>query len=376
MWFTTFVLKNLTRRPLRTLLTITAIAIAIAAVVSLVGIANGFERTFMTLYESADVHMVVVRAGARQRLNSTLDENLRERIRQVPGVKEVLMGLTDVVSFEEAGLYSVVVQGFQPETAVCDHLTIIEGRPLKQGDVRRVLLGTILAGNLGKKIGDEVEVVEKERYKVVGIYESRNVFENGGLVIPLKELQRIMDRPGKVTGFSVVLEAPNDAAAVQDVRHRIEALAPGLSALPVADHIRSITEIRLAKGMAWLTSWIALFIGFFAMMNTMIMSVHERTREIGILRAVGWRVPRVVRMVLLEAVFLSVLGAVCGMVGAGVLVQLLTHIQAVSGLIEGRIAPIFFVYGFVIAVVLGLLGSVLPAIRAARMMPTEALRHE
>ena len=376
MWFSTFIFKNLIRRPLRSLLTAFAVALAIGSVIALVGIANGFEQTFLTLYANAGVDMIVVRSGARQRMNSTLDESLGDRIKQIHGVREVLSGLADMVSFEDAGLYSVVIQGFEPETAVFDHMKIIDGRSLVKGDNRVALLGTILAGNLGKKVGDDVEVVEGEKYHVVGIYESHNVFENGAVVIPLKELQRLMDRQGKVTGFSLILDNPRNVEEVQEIRRKIEALAPGLSALPTADHVKSITEIRLAKGMAWLTSCIALFIGFFGMMNTMVMSVHERMHEIGILRALGWRVLRIIRMIVLESVFLSTLGALAGMLGAVALVQLLIRFPTVKGLIDGRIQPRFFAYGLVIAVFLGLLGSILPALRAARMLPTEALRYE
>src|SRR6516165_8772877 len=146
MWFTVFVLRNLMRRPLRSLLTAFAVAIAIGAVIALVGIANGFEQTFLTLYANAGVDMVVVRKGARQRMNSTLDEKLGEQIKHVDGVREVLAGLADTVSFEDQGLYGVVVQGWEPETAVFEHLKIIEGRKLIKGDRRAVLLGTILAG--------------------------------------------------------------------------------------------------------------------------------------------------------------------------------------------------------------------------------------
>jgi putative ABC transport system permease protein len=377
MWFTTFVFKNVSRRLLRSLLTIFAIAIAIGSVISLVGIAEGFESSFLRLYENAGVDMLVVRSGARQKLNSTLDESLGDKMKEIKGVKKVLAGLADMVSFSEKGLYTVVIQGWQPETEVCEHLVIIKGRNLRKSDTQTVLLGANLAGNLGMDVGDDLEIIEgQKKYKVVGIYENHNVFEDGAMVVPLKELQRLMDREGKVTGFSLVLDNPRDSKGVEEIRRQIEALAPALSAKPTADHVKSISEIKLAKGMAWLTSCIALFIGFFGMMNTMVMSVHERTREIGILRALGWGLRRVIRMILLEAVLLSILGAVCGMIAAVVVVNALTHVPAASGVISGRIEPYLFGYGLLIAVVLGLLGSILPAIRASRMLPTEALRHE
>lgn len=376
MRFTTFVLKNLARRPLRSLLTIVALAVAIGSVVSLVGIAHGFEQTFVTLYQNAGVDMVVTRAGGgRQRMN-TIDEALGAKIKQLDGVREVFAGLVDMVAFEELGLYNVGLQGWVPESAVFDHLTLVKGRSLNRNDTRSILLGSVLAHDMNKGVGDTVEVVEKEPFQVVGIYQSSNAIENGALILPLTELQRIMDRAGRVTGFSLVLDGPKDEASLRQLGQRIEALAPRLSALPTGDFVKSINEIRLAKAMALLTSCIALFIGFFGITNTMVMSVHERTREIGILRAVGWQMPRIIRMIMLEAVLLSLLGALAGVIGAVGLVRLLTHIPTVNGIIDGRIQPIFLGYGFLIAVVLGLLGSVIPAIRATRMLPTEALRHE
>jgi putative ABC transport system permease protein len=373
MWFLTFVVKNVLRRPLRSLLTVTAIAIAIGCVVALVGVATGFERAFLQLYEKVGVDLIVVRTGGRQRLNSSLDEAFGDKIKQVPGVADVLPGLADVVSFEEHGLYGVVVQGWVPQTTVFDHLHVTQGRTLRRDDKRAVLLGAVLARNLGKGVGDSIDLIEKETFTVVGVFESTNVFENGSMVVPLAELQRVMDRPGQVTGFSVILGPNQDITAV---RHQIEALGKGITAMPTREHVNSLTEIQLAKGMAWLTSAVALLIGAFGMMNTMVMSVHERTREIGILRAVGWRQGRVLRMVLCEAVALSLVGAAAGAAGAVVLVNLLTRVPAVSGLIDGHISPLLILYGFLIAVGVGLVGGIVPARRAARMLPIAALRYE
>lgn len=374
MWFSTFVFKNLIRRPLRSLLTVFAIAIAIGSVVALVGTATGFESAFLKLYQEANVNLIVARRGTAQRLNTTLNESLGEEIRKLPGVREVLPGLAEVISFPEAGLVIVGVQGWKPETAVFNHIRVKEGRNLTRADTRSVLLGTLLASNLDKKIGDTIELIEREPFTVVGIYES-NHFENSMMIVPLTELQRLMDRPQQVTGFSVVLEDPS-ASAVKEAARRIEALAPGISALSPPELVKSMSEIQMAKAMAWLTSAIALVIGCFGMMNTMVMSVHERTREIGILRAVGWRVGRVIRMVLLESVLLSLVGACVGSLGAAAILRLLTQVPAVNGVIDGRIDPLLVVYGFLLALAVGLLGGLIPARRAAGMMPTEALRHE
>lgn len=378
MWFLTFVYKNLTRRPLRSFLTIVAIAIAIGAYVSLVGISTGFEQSFLKIYEGTGVDIIVVRAGGRQRLNSALDETLGAKIKaEIPGVTEVIGGLADMVNFGEDGAFNAVFQGWEPESAAFDHLRILEGRNLTKQDQRAVIVGTILKRNLGKKVGDTVELIEKEPFTIVGVYDTGNVFENGALVIPLKQLQRIMDRKGQVTGFSLMMTPDKkDDASIDQACRSIERLIPGVTAMSTRKHVQTLMEIQLAKAMAWLTSLIALLIGTFGMMNTMVMSIHERTREIGTLRAVGWRRGRVIRMILMEALLLSFVGALVGTLGSFLLVQVLTKVPLVNGLIDGRLDPVLIVEGFLIAIAVGIVGGLLPARRAARLLPVVALRHE
>jgi putative ABC transport system permease protein len=229
MWFLTFVVKNVLRRPLRSVLTVTAIATAIGCVVALVGVANGFESAFLRLYETVGVDLVVVRTGrAAQRLNSSLDEAFGDKIKQIPGVKDVIPGLNDVVAVEDQNFVSL--QGLVPETVVFDHMHIIQGRTLTRADQRAAIIGEVLAQNLGKGAGDTVEVIEKETFTIVGVFESKNMIEKGSLVLPLHELQRVMDRPGQVTGFSVILDPNQDVPAV---RERIEALGKGIKAMPM-----------------------------------------------------------------------------------------------------------------------------------------------
>lgn len=375
MHFLTIVFKNTVRRPLRSALTVIAIAVAVGTVDALVGVASGFEKTFLSLYKGAGVDLIVVRAGAKQRLNSTLEESLGDKMRQVRGVAEVVPGLADMVSFEESGLYGVLVQGLVPETKIFDHMPIVSGRTLTRDDKKAAIIGTVLAKNLDKKVGDILPLYD-DQFQIVGIYRSTNVFEEGAAAIPLAELQRLMERPGQVTGFSVIMKNSSDKAAIDRAKKEIESLAHGLTALTTDEHVKSVTEIQLAKAMAWLTSAVALLIGGFGMMNTMIMSVHERTREIGILRAIGWGRARIVRMILLEAAVIGLVGAVVGGIGASILVRLLTRVPIVSGLIDGRIEPRFFVYGLLLALAVGFIGGLLPAYRASRLLPTVALRYE
>src|SRR5690606_21789440 len=108
-------------------------------------------------------------------------------------------------------------------------------------------------------------------------------------------------------------------------------------------------------------------------LNTMLMSVVERVREISILRAIGWRKSRVVRMIVGECLILSLTGAVLGTIGAVAFTRWLSTLPAVSGFIEGRIAPVVMLEGLGMAVMVGIVGALYPALRAVRLLPTEGL---
>jgi len=112
------------------------------------------------------------------------------------------------------------------------------------------------------------------------------------------------------------------------------------------------------------------------MLNTMLMSVVERTREIGVLRAVGWSRRRVMRMVLGEGFVIGLLSAAVGLTAAWVLIQLLSRLPKTSLLVPPELSLAAFAIGFVAVMVAGIAGTFYPAFRAASIPPTEALRHE
>jgi putative ABC transport system permease protein len=377
MQFYTLIWKNLIRRPVRSGLTVFAVAISIGCVVALVGISTGFKRTFTGLYETKNLDMIVVRSGQGQRLASTLDQGLADKFRQIPGIKFVFPGLVDVISFEEQGIYGAVAQGLNMDQRTAASFRIVEGRTLTENDRQTMLLGSILARNLGKTLHDKVEIFEGQFFEVVGIFDNSNVFENGSMILPLAEMQRLLDRSNQVTGFSVVLEPEFRAPEkMEQVRREVEGIVPGLSAMPIREHVDTVTEIRAASAMAWLTSVLALVVGTAGVLNTMLMSVMERTREIGVFRAIGWTSTQVVKMVLTESILLSLIGAVIGTLAALVIVRVLTVLPTAGGFVDGYVPPYVIAQGFLIAVLIGLMGGSLAALNAARMLPTEALRHD
>jgi putative ABC transport system permease protein len=372
--FVTLIAKNVLNRPVRTALTALGLSVAIAAVIVLVGISWNFQRSFLAIYQAKGIDIVVVHAGSSNQLASSLDVRLADRLRQIDGVADVAPTLVDTVAFEDKGLASVLVDGWEPGSLLFRGIRILSGRSLEKGDDRAALLGRVLALNLDKKVGDKLDV-SGESFRVVGIFESDSLFENGAMIVPIRTLQKMMGREGQATGL-VIAAKSSDRAAIDALRRRIEAEVPGVAATPARDYVAADTQIRLAKAMSWTTAVVAMILGAVGMLNTMLMSIFERTREIGILRAVGWRRGRVLALVLGEALIIALAGTVLGGVLAAVGLRALMLSPTARGFIEPNIPPEVLGISLIMGVGLSLLGGLYPAARAAALDPTEALRYE
>jgi putative ABC transport system permease protein len=375
MTFFRIVRKNLSRRPARTTMTIAGVGIAVAAVVALVGVARGIEQSFFDLYNQRGADLVVQRAGGTLQLSSGIDERLGERMRKLPGVKQVIGGLMDLIAFEQYDLFAVIANGWDADCPVLDRVRILHGRKLRAGDRREVMLGKVLAANLGKSVGDTIEVYA-QKFEVVGTFESFSVYENGAVFLPLAEMQRLIDRPHRVTGYVVLATASGDPAVIDDLKRRIEALDANVQATPTAEFVGNISQIRVTRAGAWITSLIALFMGAIGILNTMVTSVAERAKEIGVLRALGWRRARVVKMVICEASAVSLGGAAAGALFGAALLQLLRWLPQTAGIVDGSLPAIVVGQAVALAMLVGLVGAAYPALWASNLRPVDALRRQ
>ena len=153
--------------------------------------------------------------------------------------------MMDLVSFEKFDLFGVIVNGWPDDSPVLDRVQMVEGERFSASRPG-VMLGKVLAANLGKHAGDHVEIYGQSM-KVMGVFQSFNVFENGAVFMPMARMQTLIDRPHRVTGCIVLAERSGDAPAVEALRRRIEALDTSISAKPTAEFVRNIAQIRITR---------------------------------------------------------------------------------------------------------------------------------
>ncbi|MEM9385651.1 MAG: FtsX-like permease family protein [Pseudomonadota bacterium] len=367
----TIVWKNLQRRVVRTALTVVGIAVGIAAVVALTGFARGLEASWAGIYEARDTDVVVRKVTSRSVVAANFEQDIFDDITDLPEVESTAGLLTDMMGVEEVS--TIFVFGWEYPSFLWDHLTIIEGRMPSGNDSREALLGELAAETLGKGVGDPLQI-EFDDFEVVGIYRTSALVETGAIVLPLEAMQTATERPGLVNLLNVRLHDPaNDGPTV---KASLEASHPTFTALEATEVASSNSGIEVAKAMSFATSLIAIVVGAFGVANTMLMSVFERTREIGILLAVGWNRRRVMAMILLESLMLALLGGAVGTaIGIGA-ARLMETTEVMRGRLQAEVGPDLFLTAFLVAVGLGTAAGLYPAWRAARLRPTVALSAE
>jgi putative ABC transport system permease protein len=384
MYFLTFILKNLTRRPTRTVLTILGLTVAIGSMIALLGVSDNVEKSVEAAFDARRVDLIVMQKNKPMGLDSDFSEYLVQETAKLPEVAAVSEGVVSNANAVGREGIQFLVQGWKPDNFGFEDLNLIDGRVLKPGDEYKVMLGRTLASNLDKKVGDKVTFVADpdHPYEVIAIFKSHVVFEDGGAIVPFKEGQALTGK--KVTGFSVRLkrDSPDAVPNIEEVQKKIALLRDPndptvkLDAQSPEKYVQSVSQLKLVKAVSWMVSVIAFVIGVITMLNTMAMSVMERTQEIGILRAVGWPRARVIQMVLGESVFLAIAAAAAGTGVAAAGLYAMTRSPRVNGFIEPGLSLWVIALGTAITLAIGIIGGLYPAFRAARLLPTEALRHD
>lgn len=370
---TGFVWKNLLRRRLRTLLTLGGISVAVGAFVGLVGFSRALEQQWLEIYSSSRTDIAVIHGTF---LNTSLDESTTDKLAQLPVVAQAAPAI-----FDEMDLTSEVnalVYGWRARGYQLDSLQILSGGRFRDGQPE-VMLGDVLAQDLAKKPGDTLEI-QGTSFTVTGVYHGASALEADAVIMPLDQLQQLSSVQGKVSTVDVRLRpAPSGESwdhYMKRAQAQIEAALPGLRAIPAAERAKDNQFVRLAEASAWGTSSLALIIGILGIANTMVMCVFERTREIGTLRAMGWKRWQVLSLIELESVTLGLGGGTLGIFLGWATLRVLARLPQTAAVVSASLQWPLLADAMGIALLAGVIAGALPAWRAAQISPVDALRHD
>ncbi len=378
--------REIEHRKIRSFLTVLGVAMGVATIALLLSVGYSLRETIQKeLNELVGAGFFILPEGETLMSASggTLDTELVNTVKSIREVDDAIPLLYENGVIEELGTLPVLLIGVPVDGASSfGYVRVSEGRGWVPADEGRPIcaLGNLIADQLDAKAGDVI-VVEglKEgltmRLKVVAILEPTGFLEQDqAIYIPLKTLQEAFNERGKATMILVQVKDPSKA----DIAARkLERALRGYRILEKESILKNAEDIMGTIEAVLLTlGSISLFIGGIGVMNTIMTSVLERTREIGMLKAIGATTRQVMFMFLAESLLLGMLGGLAGSALSAIMVLAGNRVLFKMGFtFKIWIAPYAIALGFASSIAISAAAGIYPSWRAAQLSPVEAMRY-
>ena len=383
--------KNLLRRRGRTLLTVLGVAIAISVLFSLLALNSGYEKELNKEVNSLGVHILAVPKGCPYEAASLIIHGgvipkylLDSDYRNVSMIADVELATPMLMhqfmkKDEKTGASTPhIIYGINMnETKKLKPWWTVEGRFFSDNETGVMMVGRGLADKENLSVGQVLPVgPKKESFTIVGILDRTGDQDDQFHFFPLKEAQRVFNKQGMITTIAVKVRDVGRIAAVSQEMEKI----PDIQVVTMTQIMGTIMNLAgSARSLLLTVIAIALIISAFGIINTLLMSVNERTREFGMMKAIGASGLDIGKMVLAETVFITlcggILGTVAAVVGSSIIESFVKGMLPYSpsgSLIYYSPELVGFALGF--SVLLGLVCGIYPAFKSSRLTPMEAIR--
>ena len=392
--------RQISRNPLRSLLTVLGVVIGVMAVITMVTVGNGASQAIRTQIESFGNNQLMLRPGLRMgpgqsvgAPNFTL-EDADALKRQIAGIVAVAPQASKTMTVVANGRnWQTSVIGTDNNYFTIDNREIVDGRTFEQGEMQSGAAVCVIGGTIQKELfGEGAEVIGRTirtgsfSCRVVGLLKTKGTAAMGGdqddlLVMPIKTLQRRILGKNRVGALLVSVNPQSDRdrrrdAVTEHMRER-RSLSDGdddnfqiLDTAEIAAKVASTTQIMTTLLAA--VAAVSLLVGGIGIMNIMLVSVTERTREIGIRLAIGALEREVLLQFLIEALMLGCMGGALGVLAALGVSKALAVYMGVPFIFS----PGINLLAFTVSALTGVVFGFFPARRAAKLDPIEAVRHE
>ena len=378
--FITLIFKNPFRNKTRSALSIIGIAIGIATIVALGLITAGMQDSVQTTFNEGGAEITVSNTTTVGGNSGMIQHSTMEKLNNVSGVIDVAgeLSYSESPNMPSQGggpdnggskMRSDVI-GIPSDKLSLAGITNINGSVFKNGACEAVV-GSQYAMMNNLSIGDKISISNTD-FKIVGIYETGSIFIDGVIYVPLDKLQDLTDTHEVSSVLVKTGEDANDSKISDEIEEQYNDLST-LTSEEMSSMMDNVTGILDTASLA--VSGLAIIVGAIGIVNTMVMTVYERTKEIGVLKSIGWKPKRILLMIMGETLVLTTLSGIIGSV-FGILISEIGVLLIGSDNFSLGFNPNTFILAFGITIFVGIIGGIYPAYKASRLAPTEALRYE
>lgn len=368
----TYGLKNLKRRKLRTILAVLGISLGVMLITSLLTVMDGLEGSITESLMLLSGNLIIQEEGAIDQVLSIVNASMIDDLHSNKDIQAVSPEIYVAKNLPGAGPRFITLIGVTDAyREIVSPGYIKTGSYFNETDSYRIVLGSKLASRLGLEVGENLPI-DSANFEVVGIFETNTIADAMIGLIPLEDARNL--RNLTEDQVSVIEIKPVEPERATEIESYVESNFEGVEVVFPEDLVDEATEVLSnLRSTVWLVSAIAVFIGGIGIANAMLMSVIERTPEIGLLKATGWRNIDVANSVLIEALGVGIVGCIAGLglgVGAAQVAQNMIPALMVRLKLTTILESLFFGVG------LSLMSGVYPAVKASRLSPIEAIRGE
>ncbi len=368
-----YALRNLLRTRLRSFFTLFSVALIIMLYTVLTSVGDSFTKQIAIVMENKNIDIAIQAKYAATPVSSVIDSATLDAITHLEEVKSFNTLLIGRQRLE--GKASIFILGVSDFNAFSTQLgfNITKGRTLKKSH-REIVVGEKMAALFALDLGSDLKLNSGKKYTVVGIYSSWLNFLNSGVVLDLQSAQELTAKPDKA---SLVFLTLNDTIRTSEVIAKINTQFPEMRAVESQQLPDYFGPIKSAFYFSKIVSILTLFIAVFVLLNTFIMAISERTKEIGILSAIGWSRQMIIAIFLLESLMLSFAGGVMGyLFSYPVMAIIQSKFTNMTMYLPSAPSIEVFFNVLVMCLIIGVLSIIFPALYGTKMHIAKAIRHE
>jgi putative ABC transport system permease protein len=378
------ILRNVTQRKMRTGLTVFGIALGIFAIMVMGGMSEYFSRhADRGLDLMSDKIYIVPESGF---FGGSLEDSMVSKVRRIPGVLDAYGLLYLPYDMESLGMFGAFVVGIEPEKQelTLREIKLTQGRLLVPGESYRAVVGSNVARQYSLDVGSEFEIKSKKvqhastittarNFTVVGAMEFTSTDFDYMIIIPLDLAKKFYDMNDQLTYIWAV---PEDGVDAEDLSRRIELGVENIKTISPQELRKQSEQMLMVMNLITISAAVlAAIIGGLSVMNTMLMSVSERTREFGLMKAMGAEVRDILLLTMGESALMGILGGIIGIAGGSIFIYFMNDYLATVGTVLFAITFRLVIISLLFATLLGTASGILPAYRAAKMRPMEAMKY-
>ena len=366
----TLALRNLQRRAARSVIVSVSVGLAVASALSLSALAGSIEQGTREGAAERGADLIVLSRNASDVFSSFVSEDKRDRLSSIQGVEAVSGELVMYAPIDNDR--QQLVTGWAANSYLWKLMPMRSGHTPGEDEHGVVVLGAETAEVLHKNIGDKVNILD-EYFTVVGIANYQSAINRSRVFVLLSDLQEISFRQSQVTLFEIKLAVGQTSARIDEIKAEV-ARAGSLTATPTDQLLQHDRNLLVMKAISRSVSLIALTMGALSVLNALLMAVQERTREIGVMMAIGWSRSRTMASIVFEGVLIGLAGCLVGIPLSYGISMLFKYIPTIGDILSFRPSLSLVLPTLLISTVLCAVGSLYPAWRAASMSPADALR--